>query len=242
MEQHVGENREIGRGGEEPRVARDAAEQVRARIVHLALEHDAFAALGGRGPRPEGRAGVVRGVAHAERLVEVVAREDVEPLPRDLLHQLAEDDVADVAVEEALARLALRDERVDAGEGVGAAALVVADRVVGDEAPVWSRRCSMVMRSLPFCANDGRYFATGSSSLMRPCSARSITLGAVATTLVNDARSKTVSTRMGRSSGSLLRRPYALAKTTRPPRITATTAPGTSPRAMAAFAASSMPP
>src|SRR5580693_725014 len=64
--------------------------------------------------------------------------------------------------------------------------------------------------------------------------------GAVPTTLVSEARSKTVSTVIGCSSGSLLRRPYALTRTAPLPCTTAITAPGTSPRATAPLAASSM--
>src|SRR5277367_5605910 len=58
--------------------------------------------------------------------------------------------------------------------------------------------------------------------------------------LVSDARSKTVSAVIGCGPGCLVRRPYAARKTTAPPWTTAMTAPGTSPRATAPFAAAAI--
>jgi len=64
----------------------------------------------------------------------------------------------------------------------------------------------------PFAPNTGKYRATGAARLIFFCSASSKIDGAVASALVSDARSNTVSTFIG-SSGSFVRSPYALRKT-----------------------------
>ena len=55
---------------------------------------------------------------------------------------------------------------------------------------------------LPWLSNSGRSFASGSSSRSLPCSTRIMTDVAVATGLVSEARSKTVSRVIGSSAGS----------------------------------------
>jgi hypothetical protein len=66
----------------------------------------------------------------------------------------------------------------------------------------------MVMSLLPPW-NSGRYFVTGSSIRILPCSKSFITEGVVATTLVSEAASKMVSSVIGSRSGSSARDPYA---------------------------------
>ena len=59
----------------------------------------------------------------------------------------------------------------------------------------------MVMPPLPLAANSGQYLAAGSSRRRRPASTNCMTAVVVATTLVMEARSKTVSVVMGVGMG-----------------------------------------
>ncbi len=98
----------------------------------------------------------------------------------------------------------------------------------------------MVMAPLPLAAKAGQYAAAGLSRLMRPRSTSSITAVVVATTLVREARSKMVSTFMGKARGSRARFPKALRYTVLPRWPTRMTAPGMCPAATSSLAAWSM--
>ena len=68
---------------------------------------------------------------------------------------------------------------------------------------------------------------------MRPCSTSRITAVVVATTLVNEARSKIVSIVIGSADGTTARCPYAFWNRISSPWPTSTTAPGVWPALMA---------
>src|SRR6185437_3519588 len=91
----------------------------------------------------------------------------------------------------------------------------------------------MVMSSLPFCPNSGRYRLTGSFSRTLPSSYSFIIDMVVATHLVSDAISKIVSTVIRSRVGSSDRIPNAFRYTTCPSCPTSST-PGISPCATAA--------
>ncbi len=73
----------------------------------------------------------------------------------------------------------------------------------------WVSNSSTVIfdRSPPSGANSGMYRTTGSPRRILPSSTRIITAGAVATALVREATSKTVSVVMGSLAGSSARFP-----------------------------------
>ena len=170
----------------------------------------------------------------------MLAREDVERLPGDRLDQLPEDDVPDVAVRERGARIVRRRERVDAPERLRAAAAVVGEGVVGDQAArveeelLDGDRLLAVRRERREVARDRR--AELELALLRE---------------QVDARRRRHDLGEGREvehgvdgHGALVRLFAAEAvgagKATASPWTTATTAPATSPRATAPCAASSM--
>ena len=113
---HLRELGEVVGGGEHAGLARDAAHAVGERIVDVApaqlgaLEIRRCDAVLERGRRQEG------GVAHAERLEDVLGGVDVERLARDAPHELTQHDEIDVAVVEARARRPLRLQRHDGVE------------------------------------------------------------------------------------------------------------------------------
>ena len=85
----------------------------------------------------------------------------------------------------------------------------------------------MVTASRPWLPNPGTWSATRSRSRRRPSSTSIMTLVVVATTLVRDARSNTVSTVMGSGVSAVsARAPNARSYTISPPCPTRTTAPG----------------
>ena len=107
-QQHARVAREIGRGRKHARVAGDAAEPVRARIVDAAPDQlrsrrAQLADLGRRDARLPARRRRVARVAHGERAEQRALRERLEWLLAHPPHQLAEPDVTHVAVQEALA-------------------------------------------------------------------------------------------------------------------------------------------
>jgi hypothetical protein len=67
----------------------------------------------------------------------------------------------------------------------------------------------MVTASFPFAPKRGKYLHMGSDSSNWPLSANSIIAGAVATTFVSEARSKTVSSFMRRFRGTTCAQPNA---------------------------------
>ena len=116
-EHHLREARQVGRGGEEARVRRDAAHRERVLVVHLAVD-DASAplvvALGGRDAREERRGRAEERVVHPERLEHALGDEAIERHARDLLEDRAEEDDAEVAVELLRSRLGDQRHRLDA--------------------------------------------------------------------------------------------------------------------------------
>ena len=138
VEQHAAEDRQVGRGAEQPRVAGDAVHPPRGRIVNDAPQHLAAwavarvavrrAALRRRDPRDQRRRRIEHRVFHAERLEDVLLGVLVERLAADPPHNLAEQKEVDVAVDEAGAGRCRRhflDSPLDGG--VGADPLVEID-------------------------------------------------------------------------------------------------------------------
>ena len=104
VHEHPAEPRQVGGRREEARVAGDAPERARARIVRLALEHVAIEVFRRRHPAPHGVARVERRVAQAERAEEHPVEIAVEGVAAHAPDDLAEQDEAGVAVLEAGAR------------------------------------------------------------------------------------------------------------------------------------------
>ena len=125
-QQHLREDRQISRGGEEARMSGDAAEAIRPRIVDFSLHPVIAALLGRRGAAAEFFAGQVAGFAHAQRGEEMLVREPIEVLPARGFHDLAEHDVAHVAIGELRARLVLQRQGENALPSFFRAAIVVA--------------------------------------------------------------------------------------------------------------------
>ncbi len=94
----------------------------------------------------------------------------------------------------------------------------------------------MVTASRPWLPNPGTWSATRSRSRSRPSSTSIMTLVVVATTLVSDARSNTVSTVIGSGvSPASDRAPKARSYTISPSCPTTTTAPGRRPSCTACW-------
>ena len=99
----------------------------------------------------------------------------------------------------------------------------------------------MVTASHPWVPNPGTWSATRSRSRSRPSSTSIMMLVVVATTLVRDARSNTVSAVIGSDvSAASDRAPKARSYTISPSCPTRTTAPGSRPSRMACSTAASM--
>ena len=108
--QHLpGEAQHVGRRTEEPRVARDASHGPRVGIVHLAPEDPvAPGAVLGRGHPLDGPLGpdpAEARIDHPQGLVDAPLAERVEPLPRELRHDLSQHDEVEIPVDKGVARL-----------------------------------------------------------------------------------------------------------------------------------------
>ena len=111
---HLRELREIVGGGESAGMARNAAHAIGDRILDLAPAQFAAFDVGRRDAvprcgRPEG------GVAHAERLEDVLGGVGVQRLARDPPHDLAQHDEVDIAIDEPRAG---RRQRLQGDDGV----------------------------------------------------------------------------------------------------------------------------
>jgi hypothetical protein len=113
IQEHPADARQVLGRREHPRVARHAAEQPGARVVHLAAQHAALPVLGRRDSRSDPRGGPERRVAKPERTDEHTVEIPVERLAGHAAHDLAQEDEAGVAVLEAgagrIVELHLRD-------------------------------------------------------------------------------------------------------------------------------------
>ncbi len=114
VEKHLAINRHVVSGGKKPRVARNAADGARARVVHDAAEDVAEAGAGLRAGRQidllggsdVGNPGCGRKkarVLHPERTIEMFFGVFVEAFAGETLHQFAEQNEICVAVNEAIA-------------------------------------------------------------------------------------------------------------------------------------------
>src|SRR5207302_1129795 len=72
-------------------------------------------------------------VLHAERSKDVLLDKHIESLPAQLVNQFAENDVVDIAVDEAGAWLRPRREQVDPLQGFVLPVAIIGFRVVGDQ-------------------------------------------------------------------------------------------------------------
>ena len=113
-EQHAREPRQVARGRKQPGVPGDAAHAARRRVVNHATERRLFrivagprrhrgAPLGGRDSRPPRGRRIEAGVVHAERLEDFTHEKLVERRAARAMHDLAQQEEVDVAVDEALA-------------------------------------------------------------------------------------------------------------------------------------------
>src|SRR3954471_21969665 len=112
----------------------DATEAIRSRIVDFADHPAAFALLRGSAAFLDGFGGNETRVFHAERFENAPAREFIERHGRCLFNNSAEQNVADVAVDELAARRLRRIKGEEVLPSFLLAGLIVLERIVGDEA------------------------------------------------------------------------------------------------------------
>ena len=165
-------------------------------------------ALFGRGGASAQRfAGEIARVGHAKRAKNVLSRKLRHILTRHPPHNFAQDQEADVRVNELLADRALQLQVPNPSPGFVDAVLIVAQRIVGNQTA--SMREQVFNRDLAFAvgANSGTYSTTGARNRTCPRSTNSMMLVAVATGLVSDAMSNTVSRVIFSGEGSSRRCP-----------------------------------
>src|SRR5439155_14475418 len=100
---HLGVDRHVFRRREQPRVARDAAEQMSSRVVYVTLNPFSLALLGWRRSRLKSFARQIAGLFHAERPKDVFLRKLMHSLTADAADNLAEQNEIDVGVNESRA-------------------------------------------------------------------------------------------------------------------------------------------
>jgi len=100
FEHHLGVPGEVFRGGEQPGVPGDAAEQVRPGVVHLAQDPLSVAPFGGCGAAAERFAGQIAGLGHSQRLEDVLAGELIHVLARNPPDKLPQHEIAHVGIDE----------------------------------------------------------------------------------------------------------------------------------------------
>ena len=133
IEHHLGVDGKVVGRREQPRVSRNAAEQVRPGVVYLA-SHPPVVALLGRGGTRAQRLGrqIARG-GHSQGPKDVLSRELVHVLARDPPDELSQHQISHVGVDELRPRRRGRLEREDSAPGLLGAVAVVVQRVVGDQ-------------------------------------------------------------------------------------------------------------
>ena len=100
-----------------PGVSGDAAEKVRARVVHVSGDEPAIAVFGGGDAAAQRRPGKVTGVDHAERAKDILGREGGDVFSADARDHVLQDQEADVGIDESRSRR--RDERRIGQGGAG---------------------------------------------------------------------------------------------------------------------------
>ena len=211
---------EIVRRREESRVARDAAERVRARVVDVAAPDDAVDPLGrGDAGERKRREKISSKVKRAEGIrfpSSRAARRRAAPRirrveePRHAADELAEHLVADVRIHEARSGRGREGLPVFPFEDLFLRSRVESHRIVGAPVPPGASgaarpspgRARRRPTRTPGCASR-----RGPARRIFPSSTSAITLVAVATTFVREARSKTVSSVIGSRAGRTARWP-----------------------------------
>ena len=115
VQQHTTNARQVGRGREHPGVARDAAEQPGARVVHLTVQDAAADELRRRHAAHQAGLGMKARVLEIERPEEDPLEVPIETRAADATDDLAEEDEAGVAVLERRARGILEGNLRDLG-------------------------------------------------------------------------------------------------------------------------------